>query len=243
MTDQNKNIVNQTFHGKRRLSLSRKIYYFFGLPLLKILIKALTCSYKIQIKDDDNTINQLIESDNIYAPCYWHQQTLVSLHVVSLWLKKGFKGGFIVSPSVDGEVPAKIAKSWGAKVIRGSAVRTGATAMRQLHSAMKEGTSIVTAADGPLGPIYQFKSGVVLMAKIGNAPIIPIVCASSSSWLLNRWDRFMIPKPFSKIIISIVKPYKISKNSDLMELEEHRINIQTIMNKEMKNIEKQLENE
>ena len=150
MTDQNKNIVNQTFHGKRRLSLSRKIYYFFGLSLLKILIKVLTCTYKIQIKDDNNTINQLIESDNIYAPCYWHQQTLVSLHVVSLWLKKGFKGGFIISPSVDGEVPAKIAKSWGAKVIRGSAVRTGATAMRQLHSAMKEGTSIVTAADGPI---------------------------------------------------------------------------------------------
>ena len=243
MPDQNKNISNQIFHGKRRLSLSRKVYYFFGLPLLKLVIKVLTCTYKIQIRDDGNTINKLIETDNIYAPCYWHQQTLVCLHIVSFWLKKGFKGGFIVSPSVDGEVPSKIAKSWGAKVIRGSAVRTGATAMRELYSAMREGTSIVTAADGPLGPIYQFKSGVVLMAKIGNAPIIPIVCASSSSWLLNRWDRFMIPKPFSRIIVSIVKPYKISKNADLMELEEHRINIQTIMNKEMKYIEKQLKNE
>ena len=50
--------------------------------------------------------------------------------------------------------------------------------MRQLHSAMKEGTSIVTAADGPLGHIYQFKSGVVLMGEMGDAPIINIVCAS-----------------------------------------------------------------
>ena len=232
MTENNKENLTSpsSYHGKRQLSLGRRVYYFFGLPILKGLIFAMTITYKVKTIRGHKVIEDLISNKQTSAPCYWHEHSFVCLTLISKWLKNGFNGGFIVSPSVDGEVPAKIAHSWGAHVIRGSAVRTGAVAMMNIQKVMKQGVSIVTAADGPLGPKYEFKIGVALMSKIGSAPIIPISCASDRAWRLNRWDSFMIPKPFSQVVIAVGKPYHIPKKCSLIELEEHRHQIQDEMN-------------
>ena len=112
--------------------------------------------------------------------------------------------------------------------------------MRDIHHFLKRGISIVTAADGPLGPKFQFKMGVVLMAKLGDAPIIPITCSCSKAWYLNRWDHFMIPKPFTKIVVMIGGPYDIPKTSNMSELEEHRNNIELILNEQKSSSEKLL---
>tara|TARA_Y100000768_G_scaffold76911_1_gene54431 strand:+ start:292 stop:1011 length:720 start_codon:yes stop_codon:yes gene_type:complete len=228
------------YHGKRRLSIGRKIYYFLGKPILLVTIYTLISTCKIRVVDKNNSIEKLVKNTGVFAPCFWHQDLLITLLIVSRWLKKGFKGGFIISPSVDGEVPAQIAKSWGAEIIRGSAVRTGASAMRDIHHFLKRGVSIVTAADGPLGPKFQFKMGVVLMAKLGDAPIIPITCSCSNAWYLNRWDHFMIPKPFTKIVVMIGRPYDIPKTSNMSELEEHRNNIELKLNEQKSSSEKLL---
>ena len=228
------------YHGERRLSIGRKIYYFLGKPILLLIIYTLTATCKIRVIDEHNSIEKLVKNTDIFTPCFWHQDLLIALLVVSRWLKKGFKGGFIISPSVDGEVPARIAASWGAEIIRGSAVRTGASAMRDIHRFLKQGISIITAADGPLGPKFHFKMGVVLMAKLGHAPIIPITCSSKEAWYLNRWDQFMIPKPFTKIIVMIGKPYVIPKTSNMSQLEEHRSNIELKLNEQKSSSEELL---
>ena len=228
------------YHGKRRFSIGRKIYYFLCKPILLATIYTLISTCKIRVVDKNNSIEKLVKNTGVFAPCFWHQDLLITLLIVSRWLRKGFKGGFIISPSVDGEVPAQIAKSWGAEIIRGSAVRTGASAMRDIHHFLKRGISIVTAADGPLGPKFQFKMGVVLMAKLGDAPIIPITCSCSKAWYLNRWDHFMIPKPFTKIVVMIGGPYDIPKTSNMSELEEHRNNIELKLNEQKSSSEKLL---
>lgn len=231
------------YHGKRQLSIGRRIYYFFCLPILKFFIQALVYSYKVKVICGSNVIEDLVANKQTTAPCYWHEHSFVCLTLISKWLKRGFKGGFIVSPSVDGEVPAKIARSWGAHVIRGSAVRTGASAMIGIHNIMKEGISIVTAADGPLGPKYEFKTGVALMSKIGSAPIIPISCASDRAWRLNRWDNFMIPKPFSKVVIAVGEPHYIPRKCSLIDLEEHRQQVQDEMNNLMSHVKGYISND
>ena len=184
------------FVGRRRMSFGRRIYYFLGLPILRVIVRLISSTYRIETVIGADIVERVVTDGKVYAPCYWHQHTVLCLLMMRDWIRRGFKGGFIVSPSVDGEVPARIAKSWGAEVIRGSAERTGALAMRDIHQVMKNGVSIVTAADGPLGPKNEFKPGVVLMSRIGSAPMIPIACAADRAWYLNRWDNFMVPKPF-----------------------------------------------
>jgi hypothetical protein len=182
----------------------------------------LTSTYRIERIQGEDYIEPYIGSDKICAPCYWHQHHVVGSTLIRSWVQRGFKACFLVSGSVDGEVPERIARAWGADVIRGSANQSGALALRDMQGRMKDGYSIVTTADGPRGPKYEFKLGAVLMARIAGVPIVPIACAADRAWYLDRWDSFMVPKPFARVALAIGEPYPIPSNTPVDQLEPHR---------------------
>ena len=205
---------------------ARRLYYFLGLPVLRGLIRLLTATYRVERVIGAENIEPFIGSDALCAPCYWHQHHVVGSTLIRSWVQRGFKACFLVSGSVDGEVPERIARAWGAEVIRGSANQSGALALRDMQRMMKSGYSIVTTADGPRGPKYEFKMGAILMARIAGVPIIPIGCAADRAWYLNRWDDFMVPKPFARVVLAIGDPYAVPADAPLDGLETHRIAVQ-----------------
>jgi hypothetical protein len=72
--------------------------------------------------------------------------------------------------------------------------------------------------------------GAILMARVAGVPIIPIGCAADRAWYLNRWDDFMIPKPFARIVLAIGEPYALPPGTPLDGLEPHRKLVQdTVM--------------
>ena len=212
------------------MSPARAVVYALGRPVLGGLVRLLWWSYRIEAVIGADVVDRVIADERAYVPCYWHRDILVCLMTIRGWIKRGFKAGVIISASVDGEVPSKIARSWGAEVIRGSANRTGALAMRDMHQVMKKGTSIVTAADGPLGPAYYFKSGVVLTSRIGAAPMLPIGCAADRAWHLRRWDDFMIPKPFARLVVAVGEPHLVPPGTSKEGLEDEREAMQIAVN-------------
>jgi lysophospholipid acyltransferase (LPLAT)-like uncharacterized protein len=212
--------------SRRRMSAARRLYYFLGLPVLRGLIGLLAWTYRVEKVIGTQYIEPFIKEGTICAPCYWHQHHVIGSTLIRSWVQRGFKACFLVSGSVDGEVPERIARAWGAEVIRGSANQSGALALRDMQRMMKSGYSIVTTADGPRGPKYEFKMGAVLMARIAGVPIIPIGCAAERAWYLDRWDDFMIPKPFSRIALAIGEPYSIPTDAPLDGLEPHRLAVQ-----------------
>ena len=212
--------------SRRRMSAARRLYYFLGLPVLRGLIRLLTATYRVEKVIGAEHVDPFIEAGTVCAPCYWHQHHVLGSTLVRSWIERGFKACFLVSGSVDGEVPERIARAWGAEVIRGSANQSGALALRDQQRMMKDGFSIVTTADGPRGPQHEFKLGAVLMARIAGVPIVPIGCAANRAWYLRRWDRFMIPKPFARVVLAIGAPYEIPRNAPLDDLEPHRMNVQ-----------------
>ena len=60
--------------------------------------------------------------------------------------------------------------------------------------------------DGPRGPAFELKTGTVLMARMGGAPLLPLGYAADRAWVLDTWDRFTIPRPFSKVVIAVGDP-------------------------------------
>ena len=205
---------------------ARRLYYFLGLPVLRGLIRLLTATYRVERVIGADHIEPFINSDAICAPCYWHQHHVLGSTLIRSWVQRGLKACFLVSGSVDGDVPERIARAWGAEVIRGSANQSGALALRDMQRMMKNGFSIVTTADGPRGPKYEFKFGAILMARIAGVPVIPIGCAADRAWYLNRWDNFMVPKPFARIVLAIGAPYPIPSDAPLDGLESHRVAVQ-----------------
>ena len=105
---------------------------------------------------------------------------------------------------------------------------------------MKRGYSIVTTPDGPQGPQHELKTGVMVMARVGGVPIIPVSCAADRAWYLDRWDKFMIPKPFARVVIGVGEPYEIPRETRMDEIEPHRLNVQERVRSLMKECEDRL---
>lgn len=196
-----------------RLTSKSQIQKRFAEPLLKIIIKFIWKSCHVTVLGEENA-RLVCDTGKPFIPCYWHQQ-----HVFCAWYllklqKKGLKLGFLISPSRDGDIPAKIIQSWGARAIRGSSNRTGARAIRDLYQiVVKEGVSPVNTSDGPTGPIYKFKPGAIMLAQLTQSPVLPMAYVARRYWELGSWDRFWIPKPFTRIVIAIGEPRYVDKTA------------------------------
>jgi len=137
------------------------------------------------------------------------------------------KLGFLISPSVDGEIGAMIVRNLGGEVIRGSSTHTGARALRDYYQALtQEGVSPAITPDGPRGPPWKFKPGAVLLAQLSGRPMIPLSYAASRAWKI-KWDRFVVPWPLSKIVIAIGDPVYVAKGLDAAGLERLQLEMES----------------
>jgi hypothetical protein len=211
------------------------------MPLLRGITRLLTMSYRYEAVIGAGHVEPFLDGKAVCAPTYWHQHHILCSGLVREWIQRGFKACFLISASVDGEVPERIARACGAEVIRGSANQSGTLALRDQHAMMKKGYSIITTADGPSGPKYEIKSGVMVMARVGGIPILPVACAAERAWYLRRWDDFMIPKPFSRVVLGIGAPYPIPRDIKLDNIEPHRLNVQKAVMSLMQQCEDRLQ--
>ena len=214
----------------RRMTLWRRFVHAVGKQLLRFVLFVLTSSYRFKKVIGGHVVERLIaDTGRAYVPVMWHGQQIATTHLVRGWIRRGFRAGYIISASVDGEVPAQIAKSWGAEVVRGSAKESASLVLRDAVQLMKQGVSIVTNSDGPTGPAFEIKTGTIIMARMGNAPLVPVVCAASSAWTMDTWDHFMVPKPFARIVIAVGEPIEIPRNLPMSETESLRVQLQAAM--------------
>src|SRR5207237_2956860 len=78
--------------------------------------------------------------------------------------------------------------------------------------------SPVITPDGPRGPRFEFKPGALLLSQMSGRPVLPMAYAASRAWLI-KWDKFVIPVPFSRIAIAIGPPFYVPRVTDAALLE------------------------
>jgi len=214
----------------RTMTWKRKVLYATVRPIIKIFILFFWWTCRVEKIIGNEHALKLIKKGTPIIPCYWHQ-----MHIFGTWYmrqlqKQGLKVGYLISPSVDGEILVNIVESWGAVAIRGSSNRTGARALKDMYNTIsKDKVSPVTTSDGPTGPVHVFKQGAVMLAQLTQSPMLPISWAASRYWELNSWDKFIIPKPFSRIVIAVGAPHSIDKKITPEALENERIKIENDM--------------
>ena len=127
---------------------------------------------------------------------FWHGRLLMMPFTYP-----GKPVAILISQHRDGEYISRIATIFGFRVIRGSATRGGIRAFKQMIRAYKEeGLNLVITPDGPKGPRAQVKSGVIELAKLTGAPIVPVTFSAARRRFLKSWDAFLIPLPFSRAV-------------------------------------------
>ena len=223
------------------MTVGRRIAYAIGKPLLRFILFVLTSTYRFEkVLGADIAEKIVANKGRAYVPVLWHGHQIAGLYLIRDWARRGFKPGFVISASVDGEIPADVARSWGAEVVRGSAKESAGLALRDALGLMKRGVSVVTMSDGPRGPAFEAKTGTVMMARMGNAPLVPIVCAASRAWTMNTWDSFMIPLPFARIVLAVGEPIEVPKALSKEDIEATRQELQSAMDALLNQAEQQL---
>lgn len=215
--------LRNTFYRKvtrsgRSMTPARRLLYRVAAPLGVGIIRAwwLTCRV-VAVRGAGHLDEALARAPSL-IPCFWHQHQLFCAKYL-LEQRARLKAGWLISPSVDGELGAMMVRRVGAHVIRGSSSHTGARALRDYYQALvKDGISPVITPDGPRGPRFKFKPGAILLAQMSGRPILPMAYAATRAWRI-KWDRFVIPVPLSRIAIAIGPPRYVPRTLDAPALE------------------------
>jgi len=127
----------------------------------------------------------------------------------------------MVSTSRDGMLAAGVLKKFGFEVAYGSSAKSPVRALLGMIKLMHTGYNGVMAVDGPKGPIYKVKPGILFLAKKMDAVIVPFVFSSKKAVIMKAWDKYMLPKPFAKSVVIFGEPFytAASTSKDIIEKE------------------------
>ncbi len=128
----------------------------------------------------------------------------------------------LTSTSHDGELVAQFLLRFGIGPVRGSATRRGVVALRQMAGLLKRGHDVAITPDGSRGPRYEVKGGLVVLARVTGRPMLPISWEGTRAWRLETWDRFIVPKPFSRVVLHVGEPRSVPPGADPEQFERER---------------------
>jgi len=197
-------------------------------PIIALLIKLLLLSCrKTKVEGHERAMEIIRKSEGKAIYTTWHQRMVYLGHIL------GPKHvTTMISQSRDGEYAARIAKWLGFKNVRGSSTRGGAYALKKIIKDIKAGETTWMLTDGPTGPARKAKKGAIFLARSTGAPIIPILWSADRCWTLNSWDRYLIPKPFARVVIKYSEPILIPKSIKKDHIEEYRLLLEEALNQE-----------
>ncbi|MGI9101069.1 MAG: lysophospholipid acyltransferase family protein [Terriglobales bacterium] len=193
--------LSEQFTLKQRLALA--IIAAAGSLLVRLI--GPTLRYTISLEDGAPASEWVCPS--VYV--FWHRCV-----IPALWWYRGKQIAVMTSSSFDGEYIARIIEKFGYRAVRGSSTRGGVRALLGMHTEIEQGRAVAFTIDGPTGPRYIAKPGPVLLARNVQKPLLAFHCAVERAWVLNSWDRFLIPKPFSRVLLRLSRTITVPPDAD-----------------------------
>ncbi len=175
--------------------------------MIFIIMKLCWFSYRIEKQIHPGSLPYLQGTDNGIF-CFWHGRMIA----FPFFKPSSRVMHVLISLHRDGELIAKVIRHFSIRTIRGSSSRCARAATRQLLDQLKAGDNISITPDGPRGPVFQAEKGAILLAKLAGKPLIPVSFSAQRARRLRTWDRFMIPLPFSKLLLIVDAPFFVSEH-------------------------------
>lgn len=185
--------------SSREAKRARKVRlaYLLGKPLIELLGR----TWRLEETNAEGW-RALTAAGKPYLLSVWHGQMLPAI-----WANR-FRGiAAIASVHGDAEIAARMMAHWGYTFVRGSSSQGGREALVQMVEHMTAGRTFAITPDGPRGPRGVPKPGVLVAAVRSGVPIVTLRAAISRSWRTKGWDRFAVPKPFARIVMTYSDPW------------------------------------
>lgn len=205
--------------AEQRFSFTQRIALWIVPRLAALLLAIIGITLRFTVIAEEGAVPATPPAKGIF--CFWHRCTLPCG-----WYFRNFRCSILISRSFDGELIARTLGLLGYNSVRGSSSRGGAAGLLALQNVLEKGEPVVFTADGPRGPIYQTKIGPVKLAQMTGEPIGSFYLLPERAWTLNSWDRFLIPRPFSRVAVSWARSIAAPpKDADADVLEATRVEL------------------
>jgi len=198
-----------------------QVALFLAFWMGPLLIRALGATLRVDFVNRGKLVSVRRRGQSvIYA--FWHGRMLVLAYT-----HRQRRIHILISQHRDGEFIARIIERLGFVSVRGSTTRGGTKAIFEMCQKASSGYDVGVTPDGPKGPGFRVHPGIIYMAQRSGLPIVPITNSSQHRWTLPSWDRFIIPRPFSKAVIMLGEPIHVPADSDAQELEATRARLES----------------
>lgn len=136
----------------------------------------------------------------------------------------------LISPSRDGDILARLAQLMGYSVIRGSSFKKAVPSARSLIKVLRRERKIAIIADGSRGPRCKAQPGILQIAGITEAPVIPLAFSARRKLVFNSWDRFVLPLPFTTCTVNVGAPMHLTRLTDEHSLQSKQLELENVLN-------------
>lgn len=198
-----------------------KIRFLSCLAAVVLIVVFKTLRWKFVGFDKISGMKQVILA-------FWHGRILMLPGIYDKALRSGTERRVtaLISQHGDGRMIASAVKMLKVDSVAGSSTRGGARGLLGLLTQVKAGSDIGITPDGPRGPIWEVKPGIIHVAQTTGLPILPFTYSAQKYWTFGSWDKMILPKPFSKAVAMLGEPFYVSKDLDEQGVEAARLELQ-----------------
>lgn len=201
---------------------ARKKNYRIG-KVASVFLYVVTMTMRVKLHDHCGFLTKRPDHSIIHA--IWHNSIFSWPYAyLTRWPERS--GAALTSASKDGEIVAGALEYFGISAVRGSNSRRGVAALIELKKWLNNGYDIAITPDGPRGPVEKLQPGIVILAQKSGAVIMPYRIEYQKAWRLKTWDRFQIPKPFSRADVHMGPYITVPKDLTEEEFEAERLKIE-----------------
>ena len=193
--------------GPRRFTLRQRIVLRIIIWLGYWVIRLIGPTLRVSISFEEGAQQTLGQRPLIGS--FWH-----SCIIPATYICRDLGVRVMSSNSYDGEYMGRIIHKFGFVAVKGSSSRNAVRALLGLRRALDDGWTVAFTLDGPRGPRHKVKPGPVALARSAGVPLTMFHAAVDKAWVLNSWDRMMIPVPFSRVLLRFGKLIPVPEDAN-----------------------------
>ncbi|MGM0403587.1 MAG: lysophospholipid acyltransferase family protein [Thermodesulfobacteriota bacterium] len=196
------------------------------IALLYRAVRAYAATFRLRV-ENERTWMDVVKNGSPVVICCWHQQFFSAIRHFRNY--SPYRPPLMISRSADGELIAGVATRTGWDIVRGSSSRGGREALDEMVAKLRRRKIAGHIVDGPRGPAGIVKAGVIRLAQLAEAVIVPFYVTADRAWYFTSWDRFMLPKPFAKVRLRFGEAFFVPQTGTPEEFEQLRLKLENTM--------------